>query len=171
MTIFRQTLLPDILPSSGSCPSWRALTAKHLKQAPTGFACLTVCPERQPANALGPAIRRTFCRPGKMISSETPLAPCALLEAAAIQLDVAFNKTGWRLLPQQRILTPPGGIVAPTYRMSQGGSTGKEAGAASSVATARDLLDTTYQSGTQFFNTDVSRYAHQQILLGSTSFW
>jgi hypothetical protein len=113
------TSLPDGTP--GSCPSSNSTPPQStLLSPPTGFV-LNGLPRKNPA---GNAAEQLGAQPG------APFADPAITDngvatgnlrrykAAAIQLDVTFNKSGWHY-PQQRMLTL-WGDVAPTLKFQFG---------------------------------------------------
>jgi len=108
------TPLPDGTP--GSCPSSASTPPQStLNTPPTGFI-LNGLPN-------GPQPGAPFADPA-IDDNGNPVGTKRTYKAAAIQLDVTFNKKGWHF-PQQRILTL-WKDVTPTFAYKPGGSTGRQ---------------------------------------------
>ena len=108
------TFFPDGTP--GSCPSSNSVPPQStLNNPPTGFVLNGLPRGPQPgAPFADPAVDDN----GKAVGAKRTY------KAAAIQLDVTFNKKGWHF-PQQRILTLWKDVV-PTFDYKPGGSTGRQ---------------------------------------------
>ncbi|HVS83322.1 MAG TPA: hypothetical protein VHE60_16460 [Pyrinomonadaceae bacterium] len=107
------TFFPDGTP--GSCPSSNSTPPQStLNTPPTGFI-LNGLP-------LGPQHGAPFADPA-VDDNGNPVGLKRTYKAAAIQLNVTFNKKGWHF-PQQRILTL-WDDVRPTLAYTPGGSTGR----------------------------------------------
>src|SRR5262245_60401407 len=108
------TSFPDGTP--GSCPSSNSVPPQStLNNPPTGFVLNGLPRGPQPgAPFADPAVDDN----GKAVGAKRTY------KAAAIQLDVTFNKKGWHF-PQQRILTLWKDVV-PTFDFKPGGSTGRQ---------------------------------------------
>ena len=108
------TFLPDGTP--GSCPSSNSTPPQStLNTPPTGFI-LNGLPN-------GPQSGAPFADPA-VDDNGNPVGTKRTYKAAAIQLDVTFNKKGWHY-PQQRILTL-WKDVTPTFAFKPGGSVGRQ---------------------------------------------
>jgi manganese oxidase len=108
------TFFPDGTP--GSCPSSNSTPPQStLNTPPTGFI-LNGLPN-------GPQSGAPFADPA-VDDNGNPVGNKRTYKAAAIQLDVTFNKKGWHF-PQQRILTL-WKDVTPTVAYKPGGSVGRQ---------------------------------------------
>ncbi len=99
------TFFPDGTP--GSCPSSNSTPPQStLNTPPTGFI-LNGLPRKNPggnsAEQLGAVAGAPFADPA-IDDNGNPVGTMRVYKAAAIQLDVTFNKVGWHF-PQQRMLT------------------------------------------------------------------
>jgi manganese oxidase len=118
MAFFGQRCYPTFFPDGkpGSCPSSLSTPPQTtLNTPPTGFI-LNGLPR-------GPQHGAPFADPA-IDDNGKAVGTLRTYKAAAIQLDVTFNKKGWHY-PQQRILTL-WQDVAPTFAYKPGGSTGRQ---------------------------------------------
>jgi len=108
------TFFPD--GRTGACPSSQSTPPQStLNVPPTGFV-LNGLP-------LGPQPGAPFADPA-VDDNGKAVGTIRRYKAAAIQLDVTFNKQGWHF-PQQRILTLWQDVL-PTYAYKPGGTTGRQ---------------------------------------------
>jgi manganese oxidase len=109
------TFFPDGTP--GACPSSASTPPQTtLKNPPTGFV-LNGLPR-------GPQSGAPFADPAVDDNGNAVGGTPRRYQAAAIQVDVTFNKKGWHY-PQQRMLTL-WKDVTPTFAYQPGGSTGRK---------------------------------------------
>jgi manganese oxidase len=129
MAFFGQRCYPTFFPdgTAGSCPSSASTPPQStLLQPPTGFV-LNGLPRK---NASGNAAEKLGAQPGAPFADPAvddnglPVGNKRVYKAAAIQLDVTFNKKGWHY-PQQRMLAL-WQDVSPTYAYKFGGTTGRQ---------------------------------------------
>ena len=109
MKYFGQRCYPTFFPDGtpGSCPSSNSTPPQStLNTPPTGFI-LNGLPRKNPAGnsaeQLGATPGAPFADPA-IDDNGNPVGTLRRYQAAAIQLDVTFNKKGWHY-PQQRMLT------------------------------------------------------------------
>lgn len=125
MAFFGKRCYPTFFPdgTAGSCPSSASTSPQStLTKPPTGFV-LNGLPRKTASNPLGSQPGAPFADPG-VDDNGNAVGTLRRYKAAAIQLDVTFNKQGWHY-PQQRILTL-WQDVAPSYAYKPGGTTGRK---------------------------------------------
>ena len=109
------TFLPDGTP--GSCPSSNSTPPQStLNNPPTGFV-LNGLPRKTPQNPLGAQPGAPFADPA-IDDNGNAVGLLRTYKAAAIQLNVTFNKKGWHF-PQQRMLALWQDVI-PTFSFNPG---------------------------------------------------
>lgn len=119
ITFFSTRCYPSFFPNGnpGACPSSLSTAPQStLKKPPTGFV-LNGLPR-------GPQPGAPFADPAVDDDGKAIAGNPRIYKAAALQLDVTFNKQGWHF-PQQRILTLWNDVL-PTLEYRPGGSTGRK---------------------------------------------
>ncbi len=125
MAFFGKRCYPTFFPdgTAGTCPSSLSTPPQStLSKPPTGFI-LNGLPRKSAANPLGSQPGAPFADPA-IDDNGKAVGTIRRYKAAAIQLDVTFNKQGWHY-PQQRILTLWKDVV-PSFEYKPGGSAGRK---------------------------------------------